>query len=160
MASRVLVSLRVKATTERAFEAFTREIADWWQPNGLFEFTRQDTGALAFEPRQGGRLTMALANGELFEVGRIQVWEPPLRLIFSWRTERFRPDQSTEVRVSFEPIGEETRVTVEHLGWDAIPQKHAARHGLPLHVFQLRLGEAWQALLRSFSTRSQRAAQQ
>ncbi len=154
MASRVLVSLRVKVGPERAFEAFTREIADWWKPNGLFELTQEDTGALAFEPRQGGRLTMALANGELFEVGRIKVWEPPLRLVLSWRTERFAPDQSTEVRVSFEPVGEETRVTVEHLGWDAIPRKHAARHGFPLDVFQLRLAEWWQELLRSFSARS------
>ena len=154
MASRVLVSLRVKASPARAFEAFTNEIADWWQPNGLFEFTQEDTGSLAFEPRQGGRLTMALANGELFEVGRIKVWEPPLRLVLSWRTERLAPDQSTEVRVSFEPMGEETRVTVEHLGWDAIPREHAARHGFPLDVFQLRLAEWWQVLLRSFSARS------
>jgi uncharacterized protein YndB with AHSA1/START domain len=144
----------VKATPERAFEAFTHEIAEWWQPNGLFELTRQDTGTLAFEPRQGGRLTMALANGELFEVGRVKLWEPPSRLVLSWRTERFAPDQSTEVRISFEPMGEETRVTVEHLGWDTIPRQHAARHGFPLDVFQLRLGEWWQLLLRSFSARA------
>jgi uncharacterized protein YndB with AHSA1/START domain len=154
MASRVLVSLRVKASQERAFEAFTREIADWWKPNGLFEFTGQDTGTLAFEPRQGGRLTMALDDGGSFEVGRITLWEPPLRLALSWRTERFAPDQSTEVRVSFEPVGEETRVTVEHLGWDALPRQHAARHGFPLEVFQRRLAEWWQELLRSLSARS------
>jgi len=44
-------------------------------------------------------------------------------------------------------------VTVEHFGWDAIPQDHAARHGFPLNAFQQRLAEWWQALLRSLSAR-------
>ena len=35
-------------------------------------------------------------------------------------------------------------------GWDAIPQRHAARHGFPLDVFQLRHAEWWQALLASY----------
>ena len=39
------------------------------------------------------------------------------------------------------------RVTVEHLGWDAIPQNHAARHGFPLATFQLRFAEWWQVLM-------------
>jgi hypothetical protein len=46
-------------------------------------------------------------------------------------------------------VGDETRVTVEHRGWDAIPQEHAARHGFPLGVFQMRLAEQWRALLAS-----------
>jgi len=39
VSSRVLVSLRVKASPERAFEAFVNEIGAWWQPNPLFTFT-------------------------------------------------------------------------------------------------------------------------
>ena len=39
MTSRVLVALRVKASPERAFEVFTREVASWWSPNTLFQFT-------------------------------------------------------------------------------------------------------------------------
>jgi hypothetical protein len=38
-------------------------------------------------------------------------------------------------------------VTVEHYGWDAIPQEHAARHGFPLAAFQQREAEWWQRLL-------------
>jgi Protein of unknown function (DUF1552) len=41
----------------------------------------------------------------------------------------------------------QTRVTVEHFGWDSIPERHAARHGFPLGAFQLRLAEWWQVLL-------------
>jgi len=55
--------------------------------------------------------------------------------------------------VRFEAIGEETRVTVEHRGWDTIPQAHAARHNFPLAVFQRRQGEHWRALLGAMSER-------
>ena len=48
--SRVLLSVRVKATPSRAFTAFTEEIGQWWKPNGLFEFRRGKAGALSFEP--------------------------------------------------------------------------------------------------------------
>jgi uncharacterized protein YndB with AHSA1/START domain len=147
MASRVLVALRVRATPERAFEAFTREINAWWQPNPLFQFTSADTRELAFEPGPGGRLTVAKGDGQRFEIGRIEIWQPPSLLVFSWRQESFAADQRTTVRVSFEPVDQETRVTVEHSGWDGIPREHAARHGLPLDVFQLRHAEWWQRLI-------------
>jgi uncharacterized protein YndB with AHSA1/START domain len=150
MSSRLLVALRVPATPERAFEAFTLEIDRWWQPNRLFMFTAQGVGRLAFEPGEGGRLTETAPDGTVFEIGRITAWEPPVRLVFTWRQASFEPDQSTEVHVRFEPVGAETRVTVEHFGWDAIPRKHAARHGFPLKFFLLRHAEWWQTLLASF----------
>jgi hypothetical protein len=40
-------------------------------------------------------------------------------------------------------VGEETRVTIEHRGWDAIPQDHVARHGFELMLFQRRQAEHW-----------------
>ena len=58
---------------------------------------------------------------------------------------RRRPE--TELHVRFEAVGAQTRVTVEHFGWDAIPAEHAARHGFPLATFQLRFAEWWQVLL-------------
>ena len=48
--------LRVDATPERAFAAFTGEIGRWWRPNGLFQFSVGRTGELAFEPGPSGRL--------------------------------------------------------------------------------------------------------
>ena len=73
MPSRIFVSLRVAATSERAFEAFTREIGQWWRPNGLFRFTPGDPGTLTFEPGPGGRLTETQSDGHRFEIGRIKV---------------------------------------------------------------------------------------
>ena len=153
MTSRVLVALRVRATPERTFDVFTREIGLWWQPNGLFAFTRGTPGALAFEPGEGGRLTETKPGGEVFEIGRITRWEPGARLGFTWRQASFSEDQLTRVEVRFEPVGEETRVTVEHLGWDSVPEEHVARHRFPDAIFLQRHGEWWHVLLASLRER-------
>lgn len=156
MTSKVYVALRVPADPLRAFDAFTLEIAAWWQPGRLFQVTPQGDGRLAFEPGAGGRLFTTLESGEQFEIGRISVWEPGRRLVFSWRQASFAPDQSTEVEVTFEPVGAETRVSIEHRGWDTLPQKHAARHGFPEPVTLRRVGEWWQASLAQLADRLSR----
>jgi uncharacterized protein YndB with AHSA1/START domain len=159
MPSRVLVAIRVRASRERAFQAFTREISEWWRPNMLFQFTDQDTGALSFEPHAGGRFLMVRRDGSQFEIGRVTAWNPPSELAFSWRQESFGADQETEVVVRFEAAGSETRVTVEHLGWDGLPREHVARHGFPLDVFQLRHAEWWQSLLGRLQSRALQGGQ-
>lgn len=158
MSSRVQVALRVPATPERAFEAFIREIALWWRPNPLFRFTPRSPGRLAFEPGIGGRFTETFSNGRMFEIGRVTAWEPPGRLVFTWRQATFAPGQSTEVEVRFEPVGEETRVTVEHRGWDTVPTGHVARHAMSDLMFMRRHGEWWRDLLASFGERLAPAA--
>ncbi|SEE49524.1 Activator of Hsp90 ATPase homolog 1-like protein [Rhizobiales bacterium GAS188] len=147
MSSLVLVSLRVAATPERAFEVFTREIHLWWRPNELFRFTPRSPGMLAFEPHEGGRFTETLASGKVFEIGKITTWEPGARLSFTWRQATFRPGQLTQVDIRFEPVGVETRVTVEHRGWDTVPAEHVARHTMPDALFLHRHAQWWQSLL-------------
>ncbi|HEX5420750.1 MAG TPA: SRPBCC domain-containing protein [Gammaproteobacteria bacterium] len=150
MSSRILVALRVPATPELAFDVFTREIGAWWRPNALFPINPGMTGKLAFEPGSGGRLVESYPDGSTFEIGRVRVWQPPVRLVFGWRQASFAADQETEVHVRFEALDGETRVTVEHFGWDTIPPRHAARHGFPLDVFQLRHAEWWRTLFASY----------
>jgi uncharacterized protein YndB with AHSA1/START domain len=147
--SRVLVSLRVAASPARTFRAFTDEIGAWWRPNGLFRFTDRADTHLAFEPEPPKRLVEVGADGERFEIGPMLEWSPPQRLVFGWRQAGFPDGRSTEVAVRFDAVADGTRVTVEHFGWDDIPQAHAARHGFPLAPFQQRLAEWWQELLRS-----------
>lgn len=163
--SRVLVALRVPATPARAFAAFTEEIGAWWRPNGLFQFTDDRDGTLSFEPGPGGRLVETYPDGGEFVVGWVRAWEPPHRLVVSWRHASFAADQETELHVRFDAVGgeagdaagdstrPETRVTVEHYGWDSIPAEHAARHGFPLPAFQLRFAEWWRSLLDAMCTR-------
>jgi uncharacterized protein YndB with AHSA1/START domain len=148
------LAIRVDATPARAFAAFTEEIGQWWRPNHLFQFTRGKSGVLSFEPGSNGRLVETYEDGTTFVVGEVRVWDPPHRLVVTWRQESFSRDESTELHVRFEQAGEQTRVTVEHFGWDTIPQSHAARHGFPLGTFQLRFAEWWQALLGNLRDRA------
>lgn len=154
MTSRVLVALRIAAPPSRVFEAFTAEIGAWWRPNALFQTGRHPDGKLSIEPGLDGRLLETHADGDVDEIGRIRAWEPPVRLVLTWRPTSFAADQETEVHVRFEPVDGATRVVVEHFGWDGIPQEHAARHGFPLVTFQQRLAEWWRDLLDALGERS------
>ena len=145
MTSKVYVALRVKATPERAFAVFVEEIGAWWRPSLLFETTPRP-GRLSFEPGQSGRLIETRASGKVFEIGRIVAWEPPKRLVFSWRQANFPLDLHTEVEVGFHAVGDETRVSVEHRGFDQVPAG-AARHGFPDQVLMRRLADFWRGQL-------------
>ena len=158
MSSRVLVSVRVKADPLRAFEAFTSEIGEWWKPNAMFHFTPRSPGVVSFEASQsgdweGGRFIETLPNGKVFEVGRIKVWKPGELLIFGWRCAWFEDGMETEVQVRFEPVSDETRVTVEHGGWDTVPVENAARHNFPNVFFLKHEAEWWTSMLASFKAR-------
>lgn len=154
MTSRVLVALRIAAPPARVFTAFTAEIGQWWRPHGLFELNGRRDGRLAIEPGVGGRVVESYPDGGEFEVGRVRAWDPPAGLAFSWRAASFPADRETEVHVRCEEVDGGTRVTVEHLGWDTVPQEHAARHGFPLRPFQQRLAEWWRDGLAALSARA------
>ncbi len=151
--SKVLVSVRVAATPREAFDLFTRDIALWWRPSPLFRFTPRDGGVLSFEPGEDGRFIETLPSGTVFLIGRITAWDPGRRLAFGWRQATFTADQNTSVEVRFEPIGDETRVTVEHKGWDSVPQTHVARHTMSNVAFLQRHGEYWRALLEAMAAK-------
>ena len=146
--SRVLVALRVPCGPVEAFDRFTGEIGQWWRPNGMFQFTEGRTGTLSFEPGQGGRLVETYDDGATFVIGTVTTWQPPGALVLTWRHATFPPERVTELHVTFEATGPaQTRVTVEHYGWDTIPKGNAARHEFPLATFQLRFAEWWRTLL-------------
>jgi uncharacterized protein YndB with AHSA1/START domain len=155
------VSVTVAVPQVTAFEVFTQEIDLWWRRGPRFRFMRQP-GQLSFEPGVGGRLFESFASEsglQVREVGRVTVWEPPARLMFSWRAANFADDESTEVEVLFEPMGSGTRVTVQHRGWAALRADHPARHGLQGAHFSRMMGLWWGELMtgmREFVERRQR----
>lgn len=152
--SAVIVSLRVAVPADDAFDIFTAEIGAWWRPSSLFRITPRGDGTLSFDGE--ARLITTLANGKVFEIGKVTAWERGQRLAFNWRQATFTSGQLTHVEIIFEPAGAETRVTVTHRGWDEIPQGHVARHGFPLAAIQMRLAEAWRARLTAYAGRAGR----
>jgi uncharacterized protein YndB with AHSA1/START domain len=119
----VRVTVYVKVDPETAFKVFTDEIDAWYQrgPHTL----PPGTTTVRFEPGVGGRL---LADET--EMGRVTVWEPGRRL-------EFRDTRDTTVEVTFDALGEETRVTLEHRGLEKLLPalaEHAARLGWALIV--------------------------
>lgn len=156
MTSRILVAVRVPGPPDRAFRVFTDEVGDWWRSNPLFAFTGGG-GRVAFEPPVAGgsgRFVEIGIDGTIFVIGVVTVWDRGRRLVFGWRQASFALEQNTEVDVTFESVGDETRVTVRHSGWDGIPAPHVARHGMPDRLFAQRHGQWWQALLMALAARA------
>ncbi|MEZ5894861.1 MAG: SRPBCC domain-containing protein [Parvularculaceae bacterium] len=151
MTSAAIVSLRVAASPERAFDAFTRDIGAWWRADQFFALTPRGDGEMFFEPGPDGRLATRLASGKIYEIGRILKWAPPHLLAFQWRPATFAPEQMTEVEVRFEAVDNGARITIEHRAWDAIAQSHVARHSFELIAFQRRLALFWRAGLSSMA---------
>jgi hypothetical protein len=103
----VTVSMVVRADPAAAFRVFTEEIDAWWKRGERF---RRHHGVMHFE---GGSLREGIEP-----IGRVLAWEPGVRLRFELWTWGFRPGEPTQVEVRFEPVGDGTRVTVEHRGWE------------------------------------------
>lgn len=154
--SAVLVAVRVPATPQQAFDAFTDDIGMWWRPGPLFQLTPRGDGVLSFENSE--RLITTLPSGKVFEVGKVTAWERGVRLAFTWRQANFAPEQLTTVEVTFLALGDDTRVTVTHRGWNTVPQDHVARHGFPLQATQGHLATVWRAGLAALSDRFRRTA--
>jgi uncharacterized protein YndB with AHSA1/START domain len=109
-------SIRVNASQARAFEVFTSGLGRWWPlDHGIGKTPRK---AVVMETRLGGRWYELAEDGTETPVGKIIVWEPPLRFVMTWDiNSRWQPDTkvSSEVEVKFIVDGADaTRVELEH----------------------------------------------
>ena len=140
------VTVMVAVPPQSAFEIFTGEIDQWWRRGPKFRHAGMRRGFIHIEPRVGGRIFESIESeggATVFEVGRIKVWQPPERLVFSWRNANFAPDEQTEVEVEFSPSPSGTSVTVTHRGWSRLRDDHPARHGLVGAEFSRMIGLWW-----------------
>jgi hypothetical protein len=133
MTSRVLVSVRVVATPERAFEVFTQEIGSWWRPNALFQFTPRSVGLLAFEPGLGGRFTERFSDGETFEIGGAPI---DLQLLFNSQALQLGAGRRA-LRRKFERDHRSTRVGRKFKGSPGVAGRVGSNHSELAEAFQI-----------------------
>jgi uncharacterized protein YndB with AHSA1/START domain len=146
------VSVFVDVEPADAFAVFTQETDLWWRRGLKYRLAGRRPGVLCFEPGVGGRLFESFeaeSGTQVYETGRITIWEPPRRLVVKWRNANFASNESTELEVLFEPSGDGTRVTVQHRGWAALRPDHPARHGLEGAAFSRMMGFWWSDLMTS-----------
>ena len=104
---------------ERAFRAFTEEMAAWW-PLVTHSVGGEDAVGVTVDGRVGGEITEQLRDGSTSVWGTITAWDPPRRLAFTWHAGT-DPGQATAVEVTFEPAGDGCRLTLVHRGWERRP---------------------------------------
>lgn len=109
-------TIRVNVPQDRAFDVFTSGLGRWWpRDKGIGKMPMK---AAVMETRLGGRWYELAEDGTQTNVGRIVVWEPPLRFVMTWDiNSQWKADTtiSSEVEVKFIPDGANTtRVELEH----------------------------------------------
>ena len=119
-------SIFVKRRPEAAFQLFTARIGDWWPTKDGFSFGGERGDKLFMETRVGGRFYERYKDGEEYDVGRVLAYEPPARVVFTWRAPTWA--DSTEVEVRFAPESDGTRISLEHRGWERLDEATRARN--------------------------------
>ncbi|MGH3778886.1 MAG: SRPBCC family protein [Pseudonocardiaceae bacterium] len=140
------VTLGVSA--EQAFQVFTGSFDIWWPHE--YHIGNADVAEVILESHEGGRWYERGVDGTECEWGRVLVWEPPHRLVFTWQISgawEFDPDpaHASEIEVRFTAAAPGlTIVEVEHRHFDRLEGGRAVHDGI-------RGGGGWALLLQSFA---------
>jgi uncharacterized protein YndB with AHSA1/START domain len=107
-------SVTVPLPIDKAFRLFTDGVNTWW-PFASHSIGGEQVEEVIFDV-DAKRLYERDADGSEHDWGDIHVWDPPNRFLLGWRVNPASP--ATEVEVRFSREGEETRVDLEHRGWE------------------------------------------
>jgi uncharacterized protein YndB with AHSA1/START domain len=136
----IRLSFEVACPVERAFEIWTARTSSWWPASHTV--SGEQGLRVVFEPRVGGRIFERQASGIEHDWGEVVAWEPPHRLVYLWHLRADRSD-ATEVEIRFTSLGgADTRVEIDHRGWDRLGALGQARRDAN--------GAGWAGLLPHF----------
>lgn len=133
---------------ERAFDVFAGSVNSWWPHQ--YHIGQADVAEIVLEPQVGGRWYERGVDGSECDWGRVLVWEPPTRLVFTWQINgswQFDPDpeRASEIEARFTANGPgESVVEVEHRHFDRLVGGQAI-HGA------ITGGGGWMQLLDGFA---------
>jgi uncharacterized protein YndB with AHSA1/START domain len=139
-------TILVNASPERAFRVYTEEIATWWPFSKTHSVGEEKTETVIFEPGVGGRLFERERDGTEHLWGTVLEWDPPRRVVHSWHPGRDEASaQRVELRFSAE--GEQTRVELEHRGWETLGAEAAEMYKKYDEGWEYVLGERFARVL-------------
>jgi len=115
-------SVLVPLPPAEAFELFTDRFGDWW-PRDSHHISDAPAADAILEPRAGGRWYERAEDGSECDWGYVREFDRPDRILLAWHLTpewKFDPDpaKATEVEVLFSGEEDQTRVTLEHRGFD------------------------------------------
>jgi uncharacterized protein YndB with AHSA1/START domain len=119
----VVKSVTVRCPPDKAFRLFTEDLARWW-PLARFH-AAPDPETCRFERFAGGRIYERTAAGTETVWGRVEAWEPPHRVAFTWAV-WLSEDPAQHVSVTFTPVEAGTRVELTHQGWEHLGERAAS----------------------------------
>jgi uncharacterized protein YndB with AHSA1/START domain len=120
-------TVSVRSAPERAFELFTAQMGTWWPlesySRAVNELEGEDIRAerLEFRAWMGGSISEHLSDGRILPWGEVVAWQPPGRVVMSWRPHSQR-EPPTEVEVTFTAREGGTQVELEHRGWERLSE--------------------------------------
>ena len=114
-------SIEVTLGPAETFRLFTDAIDSWW-PLATHSVGQADATACHFEGREGGRVYETHKDGSIHLWGMVTVWEPSVRVVFSWHPGR-GADTAQEVELRFVGTTAGTRVELEHRGWEVLGER-------------------------------------
>jgi uncharacterized protein YndB with AHSA1/START domain len=139
MTTPLTMSFDVACSAAHAFDVWTARMGTWWPPDHTVS---GKPDAVVLEAGVGGRIYERTANGVEHDWGEVTAWAPPTLLAYVWHIGQGRGD-ATEVEIRFLARGAaETRVEIEHRGWERLAAAGAQRRE------QNQAG--WQAVLPHF----------
>ena len=136
-------TLHVAVPIDRAFRVLTEKMHTWWPVT--HHIGQAPFAEIVVEPYAGGRWFERSADGQECDWGRVLVWEPPKRIVFSWNLQsdwKYSPDMSRASEVSFEFTTEgpeSTRLELEH--------RHIDRHGQGWERIRQGVDAGWMEVL-------------
>lgn len=141
-------TVTIAVPIDRAFRVFTGSINSWWPHE--YHIGQAEVADVILEPRENGRWYERGVDDTECDWGRVRVWEPPHRLVFTWQINgswQFDPDpdNASEIDVRFTANGpDETTVEVEHRYFERLDGGQAINDAI-------RGGGGWALLLDGFA---------
>ena len=105
----IVRSVVLACSAARAFTLFTEQAGLWWPAER--RHTKDAASAIRIEA--SGRFFERASDGTEVELGVVRLFAPADRLVLDWYPGTGR-DNPTRVDVTFEAVGDATRVTVTH----------------------------------------------